>query len=53
MLSVASICILLGRVGVTVISVGAVALTVISVGEVTVVEPEDVFIVIDIMKSDS
>jgi hypothetical protein len=39
---------LLGRVGVTVISVGAVALTAISVGEVTVVEPEDVFIVIDI-----
>ena len=38
----------MGRVGVTVISVGAVALTVISVGEVTVVEPEDVFIVIDI-----
>ena len=43
----------MGRVGVTVISVGAVALTIISVGEVTVVEPEDVFIVIDIMKSDS
>ena len=38
---------------VTVISVGAVALTIISVGEVTVVEPEDVFIVIDIMKRDS
>jgi len=38
----------MGRVGVTVISVGAVALTIISVGEVTVVEPEDVFIVIGI-----
>jgi len=38
----------MGRVGVTVISVGAVALTIISVGEVTVVELEDVFIVIGI-----
>tara|TARA_R110000824_G_scaffold306449_1_gene494039 strand:- start:194 stop:307 length:114 start_codon:yes stop_codon:yes gene_type:complete len=37
-------------VAVTVISVGAVALTIISVGEVTVVEPEDVFIVKDIIE---
>lgn len=40
---------MLGRVGVTVISVGAVALTVISVGEVTIMDLDDMFIVIDIV----